>query len=102
LLTLLSKRQMRLDVKQGPHYELEGCSHLHLLTEGKEFLDLGSRLRLQLQQMLVADRVALGDIGMHPGSVQTDCAQFQHTGLLGEQEHLNGEILQFGQKRAPG
>jgi|GEM_PF-4793066 len=39
---------------------------------------------------------------MHPGSVQTDCAQFQHTGLLGEQEHLNGEILQFGQKRAPG
>ena len=54
---------MRLDVKQGPHYELEGCSHLHLLTEGKEFLDLGSQLRLQLQQMLVADRVALGGIG---------------------------------------
>jgi hypothetical protein len=37
---------------------------------------------------------------MHLGPVQADRPQLQHTGLLGKQEHLDEEFLQFGQKGA--
>src|SRR6266704_866730 len=43
-----------------------------LFTEGEQFLDLASQLRLHLQQSLVTDRVVLGGIGMHLGPVQAD------------------------------
>src|SRR5712692_6823398 len=62
---------------------------------------LGSQLRLHLQQPLVTDCVVLGGIGMQLGPVQTDCAQFQHTRLLRQQEYLHEQVLQFGQEGAP-
>jgi hypothetical protein len=40
-------------------------------------------------------------IGMHLGSIQADCPQFQYARLLGQQEHLHEEVLQLGQERAP-
>ena len=38
---------------------------------------------------------------MDLGPVQADRAQFQHTRLLSQQEHLHEEFLQFGQEGAP-
>src|SRR6266496_6501448 len=38
---------------------------------------------------------------MHFGPVQADRSQFQHTCLLGEQEHLHEEGLQFWKEGAP-
>jgi hypothetical protein len=38
---------------------------------------------------------------MHFGPVQSDRAQFQHACLLGQQEYLLEELLQFGQEGAP-
>src|SRR6266699_5963747 len=67
----------------------------------EQLLDLGSQLRLHLQQTLVADRVVPGGISMDLGPIQTDRPQFQHARLLCQQQHLHKEVLQFGQERAP-
>src|SRR2546425_9289846 len=74
---------------------------VELFTQGEELLDLRSKLGLQLPQTFVADRFALGGIGMHFGPIQTDRAQLQHTRLLGKQEHLHEQLLQLGQEGAP-
>ena len=46
------------------------------LAQHEELIDLGSQLRLQLQQTLVADRVVPGGIGMELGPIQADHAHF--------------------------
>src|SRR2546421_8208112 len=74
---------------------------LALFAQGKQFLDLSSQLSLHLSQPFVADRFALGGIGMHLGSIQADGPQFQYARLLGQQEHLHEEVLQLGQEGAP-
>jgi hypothetical protein len=35
-------------------------------------------------------------IGMHLGAIQTDHPQFQHTCLLGQQEHLRLRLVEVG------
>ena len=72
-----------------------------LFAQAEQLLDLGSQLRLHLQESLVTDCVVPGGIGMDLGPIQADRSQFQHARLLCEQEHLHEQVLQFEQKRAP-
>jgi hypothetical protein len=60
------------------HQPIGDCSLVALVASEEELLDLGSQLRLQLQQALVANRIVPGGIRMDLGPVQADRADFQH------------------------
>ncbi len=64
------------------HQPIGDLSLVALFAQEEQLLDLGSQLRLQLPQPLVADRVVPGGIGMDLGSIQADGAHRQHARLL--------------------
>jgi hypothetical protein len=74
-------------------------ARIDAFAQREQFLDLRAQMRLQGQQVLIADGFAFGGIGMDLGSIQADVAQLQHTSHLGQQQHLHEQILQLGQER---
>lgn len=62
------------------HQSIGHRSLVDLCTPDEAFLDLGSPWRFPLPQTLVTHRLAFGGISMHPGPIQADGPEFQHTG----------------------
>ena len=68
-------------------------------AERKQLFDLSAQVRLQGEQVLVTDGMTLGGIGVDLGPVQADGAQLQHPCDLGQQQHLDEQVLQGGEER---
>ena len=68
------------------------------LTQGEQFVNFSPQMRFQRQEVLIAHSLTLGGIGMDLGPIETDVAQLQHPSHLGQHQHLDEQILEFGQE----
>jgi len=68
------------------------------LRQREQLLDLGTQLRLDLLQPFVADRLALGGVGVDLGPIQAERAQREHARFLRQQQHLHEQVLEVRQK----
>ena len=67
-------------------------------TQLKQLADLGPEPVLDFKQPFVADRLALGGIGVNLAAVQTDVAQLEHTSRLCQEQDLHKQLLDLRQE----
>jgi len=89
----LTQRDFISDDQPIGHTDLIGAG-----CQREQGLDFGTEVGFLVEQTLVADGFTLGGIRVDLGPIDADVTQFQHARGLSKQEHLDKEVVQYGQK----